>query len=402
MNEYAVIASPRRGRGNLLGVCFVASLLATTIFFIPREVSGANAKAYRAPVVRVAVIKDVPQLELSIKSAFKIMPIEVNEILYEQKLLDSTLVKPTPWGIKIGDMDFKIYGIRIMPHKDSTIFINKHSFRGEVDIIRQRDQTLLVVNHVNVEDYLRGVLYHEVSHWWPGAALQAQAIVSRTFALHQAEINKPRDYDLESTVYSQVYGGSASEKFRTNSAIYKTKGLVLTYKGRTFPAYFHATCAGHTEDASILWKTDIPPLKGVVCNFCRHSPHLYWKRKLPLSDIEKALGIEDIIDIAPVEWDNSGRVVQLSITTPYKTQEIPAKDFRLKVGSNIIKSTIFKIELIPDTKGILSAYKDGAGWGHGVGMCQWGAFGMALRGHSAESILRHYYPGAAIEMYNGQ
>lgn len=365
-----------------------------------QHIFAAKGKGYRAPIVRVAVVKDVPQLEISIKSGFRIMPLETDEVLYAQESLKGSSITPTPWGLKIGDMEFKIYGIRIVPSADSAIFVNNRSFRGEVDIIRQRDQTLLVVNHINVEDYLRGVLYHEVSHWWPKAALEAQAIASRTFALYQADVNRNKDYDLESTVFSQVYGGSTSEKFRTNQAIYSTTGKVLVYRGRIFPAYFHATCAGHTEDASVLWGTDIPPLKGVVCNFCRQSPHFYWKRKIPVSDIEKALAIDDILDIVPEKWDNSGRVISLKIKTPYNATDVTGKDFRLKVGSNVIKSTIFKIQVKPDAKGILFVYIDGAGWGHGVGMCQWGAFGMALREYSTEKILKHYYPGANIEIYS--
>jgi stage II sporulation protein D len=357
---------------------------------------------YRPAIVRVAVIKDAPQLELSIKSEFRITPIEIDEVLYSQKNLISAKVLPFSWGVKIADKEFKLYGVRIIPSADSTIFINKRSFRGQVDIIRQRNETLLVVNHVNVEDYLKGVLHKEVSHWWPMAALQAQAIVARTFALYQAGINKDKDYDLESTVYSQVYGGSISEKARTNRAVYKTLGEVLTYKSELFPAYYHATCGGHTEDASVLWKTDLEPLRGVNCNFCRNSPHFYWKRRIPVSDIEKALSIDRIQDIFIKESNNSGRVVLLQIQTAKGPLDYMAKDFRQKLGTDVIKSTIFKIEIKPDINSRLFAEIDGVGWGHGVGMCQWGAFGMALRGYKLQQILEYYYPGAKIEAYAGR
>lgn len=374
----------------LTGIIFTLIFVATVF---------AADTAYQAPVVRVAVIKGAKELKLEIKSEFRIMLFETDEVLYAQKFLAPSSVTPMSWGVKIADAEFKLYGIRIIPLTDSAIFINNRSFRGEVDIVRQRDQTLLVVNHINVEDYLRGVLYHEVSHWWPRAALEAQAIASRTFALYQAAANRNKDYDLDCTIYSQVYGGANSERFRTNEAVYKTTGKVLTYNGKLLPAYFHATCAGHTEDASVLWKTEIGPLKGVVCNFCRRSPHFYWRRKISVGDIEKALSINGIQDIIPKTWDNSGRIVLLEITTPDKTIEYTAKDFRQKVGSNLIKSTIFTIKIKPGPKGTF-AYFEGAGWGHGVGMCQWGALGMALRGFNAEKILKYYYPGASIENYS--
>ena len=372
-------------------------ILAAIIFTL---IFCADGFAYQSPIVRVAVIKDANKLELSIKSEFNIVPIEVDQLLYSDKFLKSSVVIPTKYGLKIADMDFKLYGVRIMPLTDSAIFINGRSFRGEVDIIRQKNQTLLVVNHINVEDYLRGVLYHEVSHWWPSAVLEAQAIAARTFALYQVKMNKGKDYDLETNAFSQVYGGATSEKFRTNEAVYKTLGRILVYKNAILPAYYHATCAGHTEDASILWKTDLTPLKGVVCGFCKISPHFYWKKIMPVSDIENALSIKNIQAIVSKEWDNSGRIVTLSIKTQDGQTDYTAKDFRQKLGGNVIKSTIFKIEIKPDKKNNLIAYFEGAGWGHGVGMCQWGALGMALHGWTAEKILTYYYPGADIETYS--
>jgi len=401
--------SPKGDRSNLLGARrllrhSLRSLLAMTMLTICvlSVQAYADVKSYKSPIVRVAVIKDAKQLELSIKSAFKIMPLEMDEALHSDKLMKKSLVSPTKWGLKIADMDFKLYGVRIIPDADSAIHINNSIFRGEVDIVRQKDETLLVVNHINVEDYLRGVLYHEVSHWWPQATLQAQAIASRTFALYQARINKSKDYDLECSVISQVYGGVTSERLRTNEAVYKTIGKVITYKGKLLPAYFHATCAGHTEAASVLWKDDLEPLRGVVCNFCRQSPHYSWKKALPVADIEKAIGIEGIKNITPVKWSASGRVTLLSIETKYKNIEYSAKDFRQKLGGNVLRSAIFKIEIKNGLYGKPVAYINGAGWGHGVGMCQWGAFGAARNGYNAEKILKYYYPGADIEMYNGQ
>ena len=377
-------------------------LIAIFMIFTISTAFAAKPVEYIAPIVRVAVIKDAKQLDLTIRSAFEIMPLGINEVLFSDKALKKSQVAPTQWGIKVADIDFKVYGIRIIPSADSTIYINDRFFRGEVDIIRQPDQTLLVVNHINVEDYIKGVLYHEVSHWWPSSALQTQAIASRTFALYQVKLNKNKDYDLECTVYSQVYGGAASERFRTNEAVYKTTGKILTYNGKLIPAYFHATCAGHTEDASVLWKDDLEPLKGVVCNFCKQSPHYSWKKALPVLDIEKALNIKGIKNITPVKWSNSGRVTLLSIETKDKNIEYSGKDFRQKLGGNILRSAIFKIDIKPGLYGKPVAYIDGAGWGHGVGMCQWGAFGAARNGWNAEKILKHYYPGAKIELYSGE
>ena len=357
------------------------------------------APGYKPPIVRVAVIKGVKDLILSVRGKVQIRPFQSDDILYEADSLAKSEASAQSWGVKIADMDFKFYGIRIIPSNEATIDIGKRSFRGEVDIIRQKDETLLVVNHIIVEDYLKGVLYHEVSHWWPIAVLEAQAIASRSFALYQAAANKNRDYDLETDVYSQVYGGATSERYRTNKAVVNTAGKVLMYKDKILPAYFHATCAGHTEDASVLWKTDLTPLKGVICGFCNRSPHFHWKKRILVKDIQKAIGIKNIKSILPKKFDSSGRIVALDIqTSEGKITEYSAKDFRQKLGGNTIKSAIFTVS-IRLKRGKKYAYFEGAGWGHGVGMCQWGAFGMARKGHNAQDILKHYYPGADIEIY---
>ena len=173
--------------------------------------------------------------------------------------------------------------------------------------------------------------------------------------------------------------------------------LILTYHNRIFPAYFHATCAGHTEDAALLWNIDIEPLKGVVCNFCKESPHFNWHRVLPLKQIKNTLleaGYQecaDIRDIIILNRDASGRIRDLNIETTNKDIKISAKQFRNIFGPNIIRSTNFNVHIAGN-----DAVFEGFGWGHGVGMCQWGAYFMAKQGYNYDEILKYYYPQAEI------
>jgi stage II sporulation protein D len=305
-------------------------------------------------------------------------------------------VVPVNSGIKIGGNIFKIFGIKIVPHQDASIYINRRIFRGQIDIIRERNMRLLVVNHVNVEDYLKGVLYHEISHKWPIEAIKAQAVASRTFALYKAKINAKRDYDLTSDMYSQMYGGRTSEKYRTSRGVDATRGEILTYKDKLFPAYFHATCAGHTEDVSVLWNEDLVPLKGVKCDFCKKSKHYHWSRRLDLGDMEDTLrkngyDIDNIKDIIILTRDRSGRILDINIKGQRVNAIISAKDFRQIFGPKLIRSTNFTVRVSGN-----SAYFNGFGWGHGVGMCQWGAYFMARQGYGYKEILQYYYPGAKI------
>ena len=280
---------------------------------------------------------------------------------------------------------------------DGDAYVDGRKFRGSIDIIKKDNGKFMVINRLPLDDYLYGVLYNEVSHRWPMEVLKAQAIAARTFALYQVRENRAQAYDLRNDVYSQVYGGSASEKWSTTIAVNKTKGQVLTYKGDIFPAYYHATCAGYTEDAANLWNVNLAPLKGVPCSFCTDSPHYRWGKEISLFMLEKRLKesgykIGKITAASVLSKNKSGRADKIELKDDNGASIILAgKDFRQILGPNEIRSTKFGLSM---RSGLLVV--DGLGWGHGVGMCQWGAYGQALQGKKADEILKYYYPGAEI------
>lgn len=362
---------------------------------IPQAVSSQPAKTVRY-TVRVAVVADAPKIVITIKGSYNICGLPLLKLLKEGTDLDNVVIKPDYSGLVMGGEKLNIYGIKIKPAESSEICIDKRKFRGDVDIIRTEDLKLLVVNHLDIEDYISGVLYHEVSHWWPIETLKAQAIASRTFAIYKSLEAKSKDYDLTSDVYSQVYGGKTSERLRTTLAVMETAGKILAYDNNVLPAYFHATCGGHTEDASLLWKTDISPLKGRPCKYCEWSPHYRWSKEVPLKSVEELLNkadykIKDIKGIEASSTDISGRVKEVHVIDSLGTEKIPSNKFRLALGPDLIRSTNFSVTIEGD-----KAVFNGKGWGHGVGMCQWGAYSMARRGLTAEDILKFYYPGAKI------
>lgn len=346
--------------------------------------------------VRVAVMIDAPEINLKIKGDYYIYALPILEPIKERTTLKNVTIKPSYSGVLMGSEEFKIYGVKIKTDRTADISINGRRFRGEIDIIRTENLKLLVINHLDIEDYISGVLYHEVSHRWPMEALKAQAIAARTFAIYKSLESAGKDYDLRSDIYSQVYGGKTSEKFRTNRAVEKTAGKILVYEKEILPAYYHATCGGHTEDASLLWNTNLAPLKGKPCEYCKDSPHFSWVKEIPLTFIEEKLNkngykIKDIIKIETPSRDASGRTETVNIISSLGIEKIPAHKFRLILDPNIIRSTNFTVTVRED-----KAIFNGKGWGHGVGMCQWGAYYMAKKGLKAEDILRFYYPGAKI------
>lgn len=361
----------------------------------------AQAAAWAASpskTVRVLILKDPSEIKVAVKSDYSIMDLSSRRLIQGGRALPETRIIATDGGFLVGTKEYLTSRIKIIPYNDANLYVNGRKLRGDLIIIKNAQNSVLVVNAIELENYIKGVMFHEVSHYWPMESLKAQAVAARTYALYQMKMNLKRDYDVTNDIYSQVYGGQASERYRTNIAVDRTKGLILTYKKEILPAYFHATCGGFTEDASALWKIDLPPLRSVECNYCGYSPHYHWKKNMRLKTIQDALNAKGyslwlIKDISVVERNETGRIKTLKIETrDGKGATVSGKDFRDIVGPNIIKSNNYEIHM-------QGYYVDfiGKGWGHGVGMCQWGAAEMSYRGFKYEEILRFYYPGAEIE-----
>lgn len=349
--------------------------------------------------IRVCVASGKDRVLVQVKGHYKIEAINSDLVLRKGRYLKKRYIKPTISGLMLGDTEFKIYGIRIVPKKDATIFIDKMRFRGIVDIMRTKKLELTVINHLDIEKYLYGVLQHEVPYYWPMEAVKAQAIAARTFALYRRETMRERDYDVTSDIYSQVYGGRARERWRSRRAVDLTKGKFLVYERKVLPAYYHSMCGGHTENAKIVFDIDLLPLKGRPCPYCKGAAGMYWKAAFSYKDIEKRLkkygiNLKGINFIVEGKRDASGRLKSIKIRHSKGVKEIKGYKFRLALGPNVIRSTNFTIRITP--KGVMFR---GKGWGHGVGMCQWGAFGMAKRRFNYKAILKFYYPGAEIKNY---
>ncbi len=372
----------------ILPMLFLISLMSAA--------SGISLEKSLDTIIRVAIIDDRDSIYLSLKGRYKIYAINSDRVLMEGPFF-SAIVKATKDGLQIEKRDIKVYGVKVKVARDSNIYVDSRRFRGDIDIMRKENGKLMVINYVELDDYLYGVLYHEVSHRWPMEVLKAQAIAARTFALYQARQSKFQPYDLRSDIYSQVYGGRTSEKWATTRAVNLTKDKVLSFDGDIIPAYYHATCAGYTEDASNLWNIDLAPLKGVECNFCKNSKHYKWAKDIPLWELEnklkdKGYKIGKISSTTVMSKNRSGRVDKLQIKDDAEISVIlTGKDFRQIIGPNEIRSTKFDASIKWEHLTL-----DGFGWGHGVGMCQWGAYGMARRGKKCEEILKYYYPGTEI------
>ena len=374
-------------------------LVALSLTFVLLSVFSLSEASARHDEIRVAVLKEAKDFDLSIRGKFQIFDPKTNIEWGRGRLMPKSKITAAANGIKIDQQIYPVPQIEIRCQKDAAISFKEKSrrYRGRLDIVRDAQGALTVINTVDLENYVKGVLYHEVPRRWPLNAIKAQAVATRGYALYQKTTRKHQAYDVTSDIYSQVYGGRSAERYRNNIAADRTRGQVLAYNGELLPSYFHSTCGGRTEDAALLWKHDLPPLAGVVCGFCEHAPYSQWKKNFRSQDVQNLLNRNGfnlglIKTIAVLERTPSGRAKTLQITTRdgYATI-VSALKFRDLIGPNVLKSNMYDIEM----KGY---YFDvvGRGWGHGVGMCQWGAYFMARERYNYKSILTHYYPGAKL------
>jgi stage II sporulation protein D len=352
----------------------------------------------RSRLVRVAVLREEDHFTMAVHGRYDVIDFNTGKKLDARVYLRPALVSLDDGKTKVGDIVYNASRLIIVPRREALISINDGHFRGDVIVINNKGINLTVVNSIDIEAYIRGVLYHEISDKWPLEAIMAQAVAARTFAVYSMEKFAARDYDVTNDVYSQVYGGRGAERYRTNVAVRRTSGEVLMYKGKIFPAFFHANSGGVTEDASELWDIDLEPLKGgVKSTFSIDSPHYQWRRNFRLKDIQDKLNARGyqiglIKDIQVVELNKSGRVRRLKIISrDGKEEVIEGKVFRDIIGPNILRSNKYGVEM----KGWYVDFV-GYGWGHGVGMCQWGAYGMALRHYNYRKILEFYYPSSEL------
>ncbi len=373
-------------------------IVGLALALVAGSVSAAERPQVQARQVRVAIIDDIASIRLKIKGYYEIIDPATGKVLYQGRNIRTTVMGYKD-GILLAGRGFSLRRILIKADDPEAFLIDDRNFRGNTEIIKNNLGHLLLVNHIDLEDYIKGILYHEASHYWPEEALKAQAVACRTYALYEMQENSKRDYDLTSDIYSQVYGGKFSERYRTNKAVDDTAGEVLYYKGKIFPTYYHATCAGYTEDAGELWNINLAPLKGVACGFCKDSPHYRWHNVISTEEfLEKLQGagykIKNIKDVIPVDKDKSGRYRSLKVVSGIGSTDISVKDLRNIVGPNIIKSAIFEVKIAAG-----DIVFEGLGWGHGVGLCQWGAYFMAKQGHAYQEILKYYYPESNVATF---
>lgn len=353
-------------------------------------------------VLRVGIFQNAKSFNLSCEGGYYLYELNSGE-RSEIKPLDDYLVKGDGAKIQFGGKVFSS-PVRIISEKsENRLRIDGRRYHDNV-IIRSKNSKLTVINEIGIEDYLCGILPREVSPAWDIESLKAQAIVSRTYALKNLRRHESESFDLCTQTHCQVYGGIESEDERTNEAVKSTLGEVLVFEGELAQTLFHASCGGHTENPENVWSWESRAPKYLLGRkdaFCQDSPHNLWKNRLANSLIKERLNksgyrVGNISKITLEGKSRSGRAKIIKIKNSGGTLTISAAKFRLAVDPWLIKSTMFTA---------LLRYRDGyefrgKGWGHGVGLCQWGAKIMAEKNYKYNEILHYFYPGTQVEKWD--
>jgi stage II sporulation protein D len=352
---------------------------------------SANAGISNPVNIRIAVLKGVETVRLE-GSGLTVTDDQGKRL----DISSPAMVKRSGNGISVNGISMRRLLASCSSGTPNVVLVNGKGYRNGVEI-QVAEKGLVVINELGLEDYLAGIINCEISSQWSMEAVKAQAVVARSYAVFQREARKNLPYHLESTVLDQVYGGCDLEDSRAVRGVRETAGEVLMYDGKVIQAFFHSSCGGHTEAAENVWSFGMPYLRGVDCKYCLTSPSVEWVLTIPLDKLESILrnggyAVAGLRGIIPLSRNKSGRIESLSIVFENGSVNLSAVDFRKMVGYSVIKSTNFDVRISGE-----NAIFSGRGYGHGVGLCQWGAKKRAEDGFNYREILSYYYPGTTLK-----
>ncbi|MCD8215128.1 MAG: SpoIID/LytB domain-containing protein [Clostridiales bacterium] len=289
---------------------------------------------------------------------------------------------------------------------DSYTKIGSSSYRGYIEFYPE-GSGFTAVNVVSLETYLCGVVPSEVPGEWNEEALKAQAVAARTYILNRLEsgTGESAGYDICDNAHCQMYTGTASEAASTTAAVNATAGQAITYEGQLINAVYSSSAGGVTDDNVNVWGNDLPYLKSV--QEIEGTEVVEWERTYTFSELTSLLaangaGIGQLVYVS-LERSGNGRVYSMTFSGNQGTYTIEKENVRTFFNSSSqgsLMSRVFDISFIyNDNSSEFTLEIKGKGWGHGVGLSQYGAKSMAEAGYTYEEILKHYYTGVEIVNY---
>jgi SpoIID/LytB domain protein len=319
-------------------------------------------------------------------------------------------------------------------------------YGGTLEFVIDRLGSITLINEAPLEEYLKGVVPSEMPIGFPIEALKAQAIAARVEAASKIDIRHPfQPFDLCDDVHCQVYSGLSKTAESTNNAIKNTRGIFIVYGDQIIEAFYAGVCGGHTENNDNVWLTDSKPylrgiqdgrsgrrmgleqeknvrewvdrLPNVFCNtrsqsvpeFLNYSKKYFrWEQAISREDLQETIrqktgeDFGNLLDLVPKRRGVSGRVLELEVIGSRKRFTINRElSIRQALSETTLFSSCFYVKRVGNPRLPSKFIVKGAGWGHGVGMCQVGAAMMANSGAKFDQILKHYYRKTSLQLvYN--
>ena len=369
----------------------------------------ASAKSAKASVTAAQPAKQAPDLRVGLASgraSLTITPAEGKATAQTESSKTIALAANTAAAIRwqagaflVGREKLRGDVLTIRPSGAGELALDGRRYRGALEL-RHKSGGLTAVNIVPVDDYLRSVVPEEMPVDWPAEAIKAQSVAARSFALASRGRHSSECYDLCTTTHCQLYTGTAAEKSASNAAIKATRGEVLTYGGKPIEALFHTDSGGMTENSEDVWGSHVPYLRAAKDTPAKTMP---WTKTISRADLERKLAAKghDIgkvrsVALSPLaigraakDRTASGRVKTMTVKGTKGTATLSGTTWRSLLG---LKSTLFDAKLAKDMVTFT-----GYGFGHGLGISQWGAERMAAKDKSYADILHHYYTGITLQ-----
>ncbi len=308
---------------------------------------------------------------------------------------------------------------KLVPADANLFSLNNKQYRGNLEFRLDNNNALTIINELPLEEYLYGVVASEMPSSWPMEGLKAQAVAARNYALRQQQTGRfsAGGFDVTATDLSQVYGGYGAEKERTNTAVDSTRGVIMLAEGKPINAVYHASSGGYTENSEEVWTYPASYLKSRPDTLDINTLHYNWQ--FPLTGV---MTMEDVkVKLQAVKGWSFGTITNLI------AEKMTSSGNRIQIlrvegtdpAGNPKMERLYNADQVRSAFGLKSAPREvwldigaeqkptgvvfkGSGWGHGLGMSQWGARGMAQAGNDYRTILQHYYTGVTIAENYGE
>lgn len=379
------------------------------------------------PTVRVGVVVDREQITLSSPGGLQLSDVLTGQPAGE--IAPGATVRITASGDALfleGEIRNPPSGVPSLlarpAEQGAPVHIDGVPYRGSAELRVVGAGAVTAINILPIENYLLGVVPLEIGPRGPQelAAVEAQAVAARTYAMAHLGGHAEMGFDLFGSVADQAYGGIRAERSESTRAVRATAGRVLLYEGRPIRAFYHSTCGGRTAAVEeVLDREPAPYLRSVSdrapdgTDYCSASPRYRWSVSWTRQELD-SVSRRELAAHFGVRVDDLGRVEELEVV--HRTPSGRVRDLAFRgVGMDLILSRLDIRRALPGDDRILNSTDfavaegggglvelRGRGYGHGAGMCQWGAIGRARAGQTYKQILEAYYPGATlVDVYEG-